>query len=260
LFTNASLERRAPRHDQDPDASCDGQPLNLSSISGNHEQGFGHITFQPLGERFGIHHRDHQDQFLLHLGIGCRGHFGPERSGEVRNGCEHAAGVKEPMGRRAKEPVHLENRHQATAHPFRVKHGQSTHVFLFHYTQRFDQGRARPETDELALHHVSNLRRHIRDKLRRRDAEGAEHEINSVIRIATAGRHRLGRPGAPFELGVADGRADRVRIRITMADDEELAWIHSTGRPSVESAPSCSKQNDGKQSARAGILNSPDRF
>ena len=83
--------------------------------------------------------------------------------------------------------------------------------------------------------------RNVGDEFRRGHAKRVQHKINPVIGVAAARRHGLGHAGAALEFRVADGGANRVGVRVPMADDKN--FTHAKRRRLIAPARS------GKQKA-----------
>ena len=59
-------------------------------------------------------------------------------------------------------------------------------------------------------------------KAGRRHTEGTQNKIDAVIGISAARRHGLRHSRPSFEFGIADGRTNRVRVRVAMADNQNF--------------------------------------
>ena len=94
-----------------------------------------------------------------------------------------------------------------------------------HQPERLRRGAIRCDAEHFGLHHVAHLGRNISHKARRWHAKSMQHEIDAVVRVAASRGHSLGHARAPLELRVANGGADRVRIRVAVADYQYFAHI-----------------------------------
>ena len=61
----------------------------------------------------------------------------------------------------------------------------------------------------------------VHDDPRRSDAGPLQHVFGSLVGRSAAGGDGVGPRGPPEEVGVGDGRTDRIRIRIAMPEDED---------------------------------------
>ena len=152
-----------------------------------------------------------------------------KRPGQIFQRREHTPRIHQPVRRRKKKLAQLEQREQSATTPVRVQHGQHTDVMLVHQAQRGGGGRVRLHAKNFGLHYIAHLGRNIGNEARRGHAESFQHKINALVGVAAARGHGFRHAGAPLEFRIADGRADRVRVRIAVADDKNFAHFNFCG-------------------------------
>jgi hypothetical protein len=210
--------------------------LDVVPVADHDDQLFPRITGQPLRERIQGHRADHQDQLLLPIRFDGKNHFRGQRAGEMAKGGQHTARVEDAIRRREKLLAHLKDGEDAFAGPVLIQDRQRANILFIHDAQRLGRCSLRRHAHDVGLHHVPDFRRHVRDKPRRRYIKRFQNEINAVVGVAAARGDSVGQAGPTLELSVTDGRANRVRVRIPMADDQHFAHSVSTrltadGRP-----------------------------
>ena len=212
--------RQTARDDDHAHLLANRQILNLQPIADHHDQFLLRVIRKALVERLHAHRADHQDEILLAIHVRPEDDLRVQRAGEIAHGREHPARFHETARHRQEELRHLEHRQKPLAHAIVREHRQHADVLVVHHTQGMRHRLLRRHTHDVRRHHVTNFRRDIGDKAGRGDPERLEDEIDSVIRIATANRLRVGSSGPALELRVTDGRTDRVRVRVAVADDQ----------------------------------------
>ena len=78
----------------------------------------------------------------------------------------------------------------------------------------------------MVRHDVADLGGNVGNKTRGRDTERLEHEVDAGVGVATAGGLGMRRAGPALEFGVANGGANRIRVRVAMADDQQFRVAH----------------------------------
>ena len=216
------LHLQATRDDDQPHALADGDVLDVPAVAHNNDKLLMRVAGEAFGEGFQAHRADHQDEVFLAVRLDGEKHFAIERAGEVADGGDDPARIEEAGAGREEELAQLEEGEQAAAGAILVEHGQHADVAVVHDAQRLGDGRGGGDRDDIGLHHVADFGGHVRDEARRRDEERLENEINAVVGVATPRGLDVAHAGAALELGVADGRANGVRVRIAVADNENI--------------------------------------
>jgi len=161
--------------------------------------------------------------------------FAAQRLGQSRKRGQNLARILAAVHRGKQELAELEKGEEAVTFPVVIHHRQDAEIFFIHQPQCLRRRGIRANTQDFPLHHIRDLGRDIRDKFRRRRVERFQDEIDAVVGVAAARGNRLGHAGAAFKIGVADGRADRVGVRITMANDQD--FTHSRRTKDREATP-----------------------
>ena len=229
-FKQPLFHLQAAGDDDHADAFLDGGFLDVLPVADDDAQFFPQKRFHPRGERFGTHRANDHDQILLALRLERDEQFALQRLRKIGERGQHAPRVHQPVGRGEKKFAQLEQREQAVAAPLLVEHGQDADVALVHEMQGLGGGGVRRHAHDLALHHVGNFQRHVSHESGRGHAKGVQDKINPVVGVAAARGHGLSHAGAAFELRVADGRADRVRVGVAVADDKYFAHTNKSAR------------------------------
>jgi hypothetical protein len=113
----------------------------------------------------------------------------------------------------------VEDRYDAFEAVLRIDHGEHLDVLLVDQLQRLRAGGVGVHRHEVAGHHFVEAGGHVSDEGREAHAEVIEHRIDTGVRVAAAGGLIAFPAGARLEVGVGDGRADRVGVGIAVTED-----------------------------------------
>ena len=87
------------------------------------------------------------------------------------------------------------------------------------------------DADNVPLHHILDARIDIRKKNRGLQTEFVKGEIDALVGISAPGCHGVLHSCCTLELRISDGRADRVHIRVAVADDESFHILNQLLTP-----------------------------
>src|SRR5690606_4223763 len=105
--------------------------------------------------------------------------------------------------------------------------GQALQLVLSHALPHFPERLVAARVEHGPPAHATRGRPHVHEELRRLEARALEDELRAAVGMAASGGDRVRPRGVTQEIRVADGRADRVRVGVSMADDVDG---HGTGR------------------------------
>jgi len=203
-------------------AGLDGGDLDVFPVTDNNEKAFGPVIGQARGERGEAHGADHEDQVGFLIGFEGAQHGSLEGAGEGTGGGEDASCVDDAGGRGEEELAGLEDGEQPAAAPLIVEDRQHADVAFVHEGEGLHERGSRRYREDVVPHHVGDPWGHVGDEAGRGQSKGAEDEVDAVVEIAAAGGDDVPHAGPALEFGVADGRADRIRVGIAVANDEDF--------------------------------------
>jgi hypothetical protein len=114
----------------------------------------------------------------------------------------------------------LERRKQTEEAPFSIDDRQAAQAPFLEQMNGVVGSRVGINADDVAFHDIAHPVGEIADENRRLDSELVQDEIDPLIRVPGAGRDHIRGAGDLFEMRVGDGRADRIHVRVFVADDK----------------------------------------
>ena len=106
--------------------------------------------------------------------------------------------------------------------PIGADHGQGAQAVLTQQIQGFGDRPVRGDTDEVAHHRVSDLRRDVRKEIRLGNAELLQDKADPLVERTAAGRAHILFAQSTFQLGVGHSRADRIHVGVAVSDDDRF--------------------------------------
>ena len=102
-----------------------------------------------------------------------------------------------------------------------IDHGNGPHSRVEHVLVGSEKSVARGDMDDIAAAHHASGGAHVVDQLRRLDSRLFQHPGRARGEFATAGGSGCRFAGETQQRGMADGRTNRIRVRIAMSDHEK---------------------------------------
>ena len=116
------------------------------------------------------------------------------------------------------------HRDQALKHPVLPNGRDGHHIVLLHNLPGHLQGNASRHAFGLADLDVLYLGSHVLHQLGLLHAKVIQHKLGFSVHMSGPARNVLVAGHKPLQIGITDGRADRIRIRIPMTDDRRLSF------------------------------------
>ena len=132
--------------------------------------------------------------------------------------------------------------------PAAVDDGQRAQTASHHGRQRLGHRTIGVRRDELRDHRIAHAGRGIGKKVGLWHAEKVEHEGDALVEGAGARRAHVLHAQPAFEIGIGDGRANRIHVRVAMADDD---GFHETREFSASGAPCQTAYSESSRPAQS---------
>ena len=119
----------------------------------------------------------------------------------------------------------FEGAEEAEAAVFGIGDGESSEAFIVDELDGVVDGRVGANGEDFGLHDVADLGADVGEEGGRIDVEEAEDEIDAFVGVSGSTGDDVGHSGKALELGVGEGCADGVHVRIFVTDDDrEHVW------------------------------------
>ena len=236
----------AARHDDEADAHLDGADMDVGAVAHDDDAAVVRDALggRGLAEGFQFHRRDAHVELVDrpgvegdHLGAVDGTDDGMDRGPHLAHG-GRAARLRDEVVPEA------EDRDIALEQSLPADDRQGADIMQVEQLQRPGAGVVDGHLERVATHDVLDAGRDVADEDRQRGAETVEDRVDAGVGIAATGRHETCLAGRLLEGRIREGRADRVGVRILMADD--VRRLGGTGRRK--------RRRDGHETRNDGVL------
>ena len=220
-FYEPRREREAPGDHEHPDAVLDRRQVDRGPVAADHEQSLGRELPHPFGEALGAHRAYHHHEFVLPLRVDLV----LESASEGVVDLLQAGGQGSRFDRVVvvvEEQAHdVEHREHPLDAAVVIHDGDGPQVVGLHPLVDFVKRLAERRGHHGLAAEILGRGADVHDDPWRSDAGPLQHVFGSLVGRSAAGGDGVGPRGPPEEVGVGDGRTDRIRIRIAMPEDED---------------------------------------
>lgn len=157
------------RDNEHPDGSANGQFLNVFPVADENQEFFGGILGQAFGEGLIVHGPDHEDEFFLLIEVVREELFGLKGGGEMTDGEQNPAGIKQALGGGTEEPSDLEDGDEPEAGAVLFYDWEDADISFVHDLEGMEEGGVWLEQEWVWFHHIADARGDIGDESRRWD-------------------------------------------------------------------------------------------
>ena len=214
--------RQIAGHDDGAHFCPDRQHLNVVAVADEKHDPLRALVPQALGKGIRAHCPDHEQILRGLVRQFARDHFAAKGGHDAGE-----RGADEPrciclLPRREQVVADLERGEQTEEAAFSVDYRQAAQPPFLEKMNGIINRRVGVDANHVAFHHVAYAVREIADEHWRLDPKPVQHEIDPLVRVPGAGCDHIWGASGTFEVCIGHGRANRIHIRVLVADDDGL--------------------------------------